>query len=250
MKKTVFITGAARGIGRAAALAFATEGYHVAINAVSRTDLLSSLQEEIEALGVSCLSFHGDISDPAFVKQVFLEIKEKFGRLDVLVNNAGISYVGLLTDMSNEQWSRILNVNLSSVFYCCKEAIPLFLANRTYTQEAEKNGTIINVSSIWGVAGASCEVAYSATKGGINSFTKALAKELAPSQIPVNAVAFGVIDTDMNRCFSEEERDALAEEIPAGRFATPEEAASMLLRLAKADSYLTGQVICYDGGYL
>lgn len=250
MKQTVFITGAARGIGRATALAFAKAGYHVAINAVSRTDLLASLQKEIEALGVSCLSFQGDISNPDFVRQTFTQIKEKFGRLDVLINNAGISYVGLLTDLSDEQWSRILNVNLSSVFYCCKEAIPMFLANRNHTIDTEKNGTILNVSSIWGVAGASCEVAYSATKGGINSFTKALAKELAPSKIPVNAIAFGVIDTDMNRCFSEEERVALAEEIPAGHFASPEAAASMLLRLANADAYLTGQVICYDGGFL
>ena len=250
MKQTVLITGAARGIGRATALAFAQAGYHVAINAVSRTDLLASLQQEIETLGVSCLCFQGDISKPDFVRQMFAEIKEKFGRLDVLINNAGISYVGLLTDMSDEEWTRILNVNLSSVFYCCREAIPLFLANRRHTADTEKNGTILNVSSIWGVAGASCEVAYSATKGGINAFTKALAKELASSSIPVNAVAFGVIDTDMNRCFSEEERTALAEEIPAGRFAKPQEAASMLLRLAQSDSYLTGQVICYDGAFL
>lgn len=249
MKQSVLITGAARGIGRAAALAFAKAGYHVAINAVSRTDLLASLKEEIEALGVSCLSFHGDVSNPDFVRQMFAEIKKQFGTLTVLINNAGISYVGLLTDMSDEEWNRLLNVNLSSVFYCCREAIPLFLANRSHT-ETEKNGTILNVSSIWGVSGASCEAAYSATKGGINSFTKALAKELAPSHIPVNALAFGVIDTDMNRCFSEEERIALAEEIPAGRFASPEEAAAILLRLAEADAYLTGQVICYDGGFL
>lgn len=249
MKKTVLITGSARGIGRATALTFAKAGYQVVINAISRQDLLTDLQKEITAIGVPCLSLLGDVSNPDFVKQMFLQIKQQFGSLDVLINNAGISYVGLLTDMSNEEWNRILNVNLSSVFYCCREAIPLFLANRNKNNRY-KNGTILNISSIWGVAGASCEVAYSATKGGINAFTKALAKELAPSLIPVNALACGVIDTDMNQCFSEEERAVLAEEIPIGRFATAEEVARTLLQMAEAEIYLTGQVICFDGGFL
>ena len=241
-RKTVLVTGASRGIGRAIALIFAKSGYNVIINAQKSADALSELEKEILSYGVRCLAFLGDIGNPDFVETMFLSIEKEFGTLDVLVNNAGISYIGLLTDMSPADWKMVLATNLSSVFYCSSKAIPMMLK--------KKHGRIINISSMWGTCGASCEVAYSASKGGMDAFTKALAKELAPSGITVNAIACGVIDTEMNRCFSEEERSALAEEIPVGRFGTPEEVAVLALQIAEGHPYLTGQIIHLDGGYL
>ena len=164
------------------------------------------------------------------------------GGLDVLVNNAGISHFGLLSDMSDEEWQTVMDTNLSSAFYCCREAIPYMIS--------KKQGRIINISSMWGVAGASCEAAYSASKAGLNGLTQSLAKELAPSNIQVNAIACGVIDTEMNARLNEEEQNALKEEIPAGRFGTPEEVAKLALLLAEAPAYLTGQIIRMDGGLI
>lgn len=180
--------------------------------------------------------------NPDDVRKMFAIIESICPGLDVLVNNAGISFVGLLQDMSDAQWSEILNTNLSSVFYCCRSAIGHMVS--------QKSGKIINISSMWGTVGASCEAAYSATKSGMNGLTKALAKELAPSNVQVNAIACGVIDTAMNAQFSEEEREALREEIPAGRFADSEEVAALALTLASGHSYLTGQIIGLDGGYI
>ena len=162
--------------------------------------------------------------------------------LDVLINNAGISYIGLLQDMTVNDWHSLMHTNLDGVFYTSKLAIPFMLS--------KKEGSIINISSIWGNCGASMEVAYSASKGGVNSFTKALAKELAPSGISVNAIACGVIDTDMNRCFSEEERSNIINEIPFDRMGHPEEIADVVIQLINSPAYLTGQIITVDGGYL
>ena len=173
---------------------------------------------------------------------MFEEICALGESIDILINNAGISHIGLLQDMSIEEWNQVLNTNLTSAFSCSKYAIPDMITR--------KQGKIINISSIWGCSGASCEVAYSASKGGLNLFTQALAKELAPSNIQVNAIACGVIDTDMNRCFSEEERSALIEEIPAGRMGSPEEVASLAYSLATASSYLNGQILTLDGGWI
>ena len=159
----------------------------------------------------------------------------------MLVNNAGIAYIGLLQDMTVSDWQRIVNTNLTSVFNCCKLAIPLMLSAR--------QGKIINISSVWGNVGASCEVAYSATKGGINAFTKALAKELAPSNIQVNAVACGAIDTEMNQWMEEEDLIGLVEDIPAGRLGRAEEVADLVYHLGYKNAYLTGQVIGLDGGW-
>ena len=167
---------------------------------------------------------------------------DTFGGIDVLINNAGIASIGLLTDMDIEDWNRILSTNLTSVFSTCRCAVPCMVHN--------KQGKIINISSVWGIVGASCEVAYSACKGGVNAFTRALAKELAPSNIQVNAIACGVIDTDMNACFSPEERRELEDEIPAGRYGTPEDVAELAFSLAAGHSYLTGQVITLDGGWI
>ena len=159
----------------------------------------------------------------------------------MLVNNAGIAHIGLLSDMTPDEWHRIMHTNLDACFYTCKYAIPLMLQNHS--------GRIINISSVWGNVGASMEVAYSASKGGVNTFTKALAKELAPSNIQVNAIACGAIDTDMNRCFSGEELQYLMDEIPADRLGEPNEVADLALYLAEAPAYLTGQIITIDGGW-
>ena len=242
MKKTVLVTGSSRGIGQAVALKFASCGYHVVINCARSTERMEEVKKEVEALGAECLAVQADVGNPDDCKRLFKEIESRFDHVDVLVNNAGISIIGLLQDLSFEDWNRILSANLSSVFHCAKLAIPGMIHNHS--------GKIINISSVWGIAGASCEVAYSACKGGINSFTKALAKELAPSNIQVNAIACGVIDTQMNACFSEEERAELADEIPAGRFGTPEETAHLAVQLATGNEYLTGQIITLDGGWL
>ncbi len=243
MKKTVLVTGASRGIGRAIAVAFAKTGYDLVITCSKSEKALFELAEELKnKYGAEVLASVGDIGDYGYVERLFAEIKNQFAGVDVLVNNAGISFSGLLTDMSIEDWNRVVNTNLTSVFSTSRQAIPYMLH--------QKAGKIINISSVWGNVGASCEVAYSATKGGMNAFTKALAKELAPSNIQVNAVACGCIDTQMNACYTEEERQELADEIPAGRFATPEEVAELVLDLAKGHAYLTGQIITFDGGWI
>ena len=241
-RKTVLVTGASRGIGKAIAVKFAKKGYNIAISCVHREDRLLQTQKEIEGFQVPCLAYKGDMGNMQCCEELFGKIKTRFGGIDVLVNNAGISYIGLLQDMSSQDWERMLCTNLTSVFNCCKLSIPYMLQ--------QKQGKIINISSVWGVVGASCETAYSATKGGINAFTRALAKELAPSNIQVNAVACGVIDTDMNGCLSEEDKYSLQEEIPAGRFGTPEETADLVFDLAENHPYMTGQILGIDGGYI
>lgn len=241
MNKTILITGASRGIGHALALAYAKKQYNLVIcGRNSRT--LENTADEIRLLGADCLAVTCDVGKYEEVKALFDRISERFGNIDVLINNAGISHIGLIQDMSIDDWNNIVNTNLSSVFSTCKLAIPDMIRNHS--------GSIINISSVWGVCGASCEVAYSATKGGINAFTKALAKELAPSGINVNAIACGVIDTDMNRCFSDEERQNIIEEIPAGRMGSPDEVASLALSISEGSNYLTGQIIVLDGGYI
>lgn len=240
--KIAFITGASRGIGAVIAEQLAVKGYRLAINARNQEKLRENAAYIEEKYHVTCLDLPGDISDERFVKHCFSEIENKLGAVDVMVNNAGISHIGLLTDLSLEQWNQIIQTNLTSVFLCCKYAALQMLS--------PKRGRIINISSIWGNVGASCEAAYSASKGGVNALTKALAKELAPSNIQVNAIAFGTIDTEMNHCFSKEERAMLEEEIPAGRFGMPEEAAALVSLLAEAPAYLTGQIITMDGGWI
>lgn len=240
-KPVALITGASRGIGREIALTFARHGYDCVITCRNRKDSLLQVSDEITALGVSCLPVFGDLGRWEDCSRLYDLLTSHFDRLDVLVNNAGISHIGLLQDMTPDEWNHILRTNLSSCFYCSKLAIPLMLK--------QKSGNILNISSVWGNVGASCEVAYSATKGGINSLTRALAKELAPSGIRVNAIACGVIDTEMNRCFSDEERHALQDEIPMGRFGEPAEIGQLAFSLVTRASYLTGQVITCDGGW-
>lgn len=237
--RTILITGASRGIGRAIATACAPYFNTMLLTCRTSEDKLLSLKEELESkYPVNCILFVGDMGNPDFVSSIF----ENVTHIDAVVNNAGISHIGLLSDMSVEEWQTVMNTNLNAVFYTSRLAVPYMVR--------QQKGKIINISSIWGNAGASMEVAYSASKGGVNSFTKALAKELAPSNIQVNAIACGVIDTDMNRCFSEEERAMLIEEIPADRMGSVEEVAQTVLMLLDAPAYLTGQIITVDGGYL
>lgn len=243
MKKTVLITGASRGIGRAIALSFGAAGYNLVITCSKTKTALLDLAYLLEKdYHVDVLTSIGDVSDFSYLEHLFCEIKERFGSVDVLVNNAGISHLGLLSDMSIDEWNHIVATNLTSVFATSKLAIPDMVA--------KKSGKIINISSVWGNVGASCEVAYSSCKGGVNSFTRALAKELAPSNIQVNAIACGCIDTQMNSCFSDEERFELEEEIPAGRFGRPEEVGHLAVQIATENSYLTGQIITLDGGWI
>ena len=238
-KRTILITGASRGIGYAIAHAAAPHFDRMIITCRNSSDRLIALQQDLEKnYAVECLTYVGDMGDYTFVESVFSGLN----RIDAVINNAGISHIGLLSDMTVDEWNRVINTNLNSVFYTSKLALPLMLQR--------KEGRIINISSIWGNAGASMEVAYSASKGGVNSFTKALAKELAPSNIQVNALACGVIDTDMNRCFSDEEREMIINDIPADRMGTAKEAAEAVMMLLTAPTYLTGQIVTMDGGYL
>lgn len=241
-KKVVLVTGASRGIGKAVAVKFAKKGYHVIITCAHREQELLKTRREIEGYQVSCTPFLGDAGDLEDCRKLFGIIGKQYGSLDVLVNNAGISYIGLLQDMTAEAWDRIVRTNLTSVFNCCKLAIPMMLR--------QGHGKIVNISSVWGNVGASCEVAYSATKGGVNAFTRALARELAPSNIHVNAVACGAIDTEMNRWMEEDELISLVEEIPAGRLGSAEEVADLVYHLGYKNAYLTGQVIGLDGGWM
>ncbi len=227
--KIALITGASRGIGRAVAEKLAKENYILYLICRQNAELIQDMPGK---------HFIGDVGDYEFVSEVFREIP----KLDVLINNAGISKIGLLQDMTKEEWEEIISVNLSSVFHTCHFAVPLMLK--------QHSGKIINISSRWGEVGASMECAYSASKGGVNALTRALAKELAPSNIQVNAISCGVIDTDMNRMFSEEERNALKEEIPAGRFGTPEDVADLVSHILRSPDYLTGQIIGLDGGWI
>ena len=238
MRQKALITGASRGIGAATARALAQAGYDLFLVSKNSIEKLESMQKSlIEAYGISCQIELCDVSKP---EQVEIMLKQA-GNIQILVHNAGISYVGLLTDMSVAEWNQVMETNLSSCFYLAKGIMPQMIS--------QKEGKMIFVSSVWGNVGASMEVAYSASKGGVNSFTRALAKELAPSNIQVNAVAFGVIDTDMNRCFSKEDMETLVEEIPADRIGRPEEAAQMILQILQSPSYLTGQVVTMDGGW-
>ncbi|WMI80415.1 elongation factor P 5-aminopentanone reductase [Anaerotignum sp. MB30-C6] len=239
--KTVFITGSSRGIGQAIAFAFGQAGCNIVLNASQSKEALSSMEQKLKLANVPVLALLGDVSDYSACQKMFHIIEETFGSVDILINNAGISHIGLFTDMTPQEWQRVIDVNLNSVFNCTHLAVPAMVQ--------KKQGSIINISSMWGEIGASCEAVYSASKGAMNSFTKAMAKELGPSFVRVNAIACGVIETQMNACFDEEERDALMNEVPLMRFGTPEEVANLALFLAnETASYLTGQVITLDGG--
>ncbi len=241
MKQTAIITGASGGIGSGIAAALAKENYNLVLCGNSSPGELDNLQKKCAALGSRCLTVTGDISQSSTAGLIANTALEQFGQIDALVNNAGISHIGLVTDLTDADWFRLLNTNLSSAFFMCRQTIPAMIH--------KKSGRILNISSIWGTTGASCEAAYSATKGGLNAFTKALAKELAPSGISVNAIACGMIDTRMNASLSPEDIEAVCEQIPAGRMASAAETGELAALLLRAPVYLTGQVIGFDGGW-
>ena len=238
-RKKALITGASRGIGKAIAHEFAASGYDLYLTCNQNLDLLkqeaSRLEQEFK-IKCECYGF------PIYEEKEVISMFARIPYLDVLVNNAGIAHIGLLTDMSYDEWKNIIDTNLNGCFLTCRQAVPEMVRR--------KKGKIINISSVWGNVGASMEVAYSASKGAVNSFTKALAKELGPSNIQVNAIACGVIDTDMNKCFDEEDIQGLISEIPADRIGTPQEVAKLVLQLCTGNEYLTGQIITLDGGWI
>lgn len=242
MTKTILITGASSGIGQAAALAFAASGNRLVLVSRKNKKGLQQTAKKAMANGAEVLALLADVSDYDACKALVSQATERFGAIDLLINDAGVSHIGLFQDMTPSEWQRVMNVNIGSVMNLCHLVIPSMVHRH--------QGRIINISSVWGNVGASCEVAYSASKGAVNSFTKALAKELAPSGIQVNAIAFGAIETPMNAWLSEEEAQALADEIPAGREGTKEEAARMICMVADAPDYLTGQILTMDGGWI
>ena len=238
---TILITGASHGVGRAFALACAQSGRFskIILNGGSDKAALEDTARRVLAAGdLVCLPDVGDVGDLAYVES----LRERFGPVDTLVNNAGISRFGLLTDTSPEDWDRLMRVNVTALYNTCRTYVPDMVS--------AGGGRILNVSSVWGLAGASCEVAYSATKGAVNAFTKALAKELAPSHIRVNAIALGIVDTRMNARLTEKETAEIRDQIPAGYIASPEEAAQAMLRLLDMPEYFNGEIVRFDGCWI
>jgi Dehydrogenases with different specificities (related to short-chain alcohol dehydrogenases) len=232
MKKAL-VTGASRGIGAAISRALAADGWMVAVNYLNSAEKAVTLAEEIGGTAICA-----DVSNPEAAAQMVHEL----GKIDLLINNAGISKFGLLTDIADEDWERIFSINVSGIKNCCRAVIPQMVS--------KKSGNIINISSVWGVLGASCEVAYSASKAAVIGMTKALAKELGPSGIRVNCICPGVIETDMISIFSDEEKAELAENTALGRIGLPGDVANLAVFLAsEKSSFMTGQIIGVDGGF-
>ena len=241
--KVALITGASKGIGKSIAKKLALEGAAVVINYKNDDVSATEVVEEIKKAGGYAIKYKGDISKYNEAKKLIEDTVNAFGKIDILINNAGISKIGLFTDMEESDWDSLIDTNLKGIFNTCHNVAKHMLN--------QKSGSIINISSIWGNVGASCEVIYSASKGGVNSFTKALAKELAPSHIRVNAISPGVIKTTMNSWLTEEEIISLKEEIPMGEFGEQEDVANLACFLCNDDSkYLTGQIITVDGGLI
>ena len=237
--KTVIVTGASRGIGLAVCRSFIQEGWKVYALYSGHTSSPKCQQELVDLGAIPLIC---DVSDEDSVVSAFGLILSENERIDCLVNNAGVSYVGLLQDMSTSDWDHVIDVNLKGTFLCTRSVLKNMLHHH--------QGSIINISSMWGTYGASTEAAYSASKGGVNAFTKALAREVAPSGIRVNAVALGAMDTQMNSFLSADEKAMLEDSIGMGRMGRPEEAADLILYLAgEHSSYLTGDVIALDGAY-
>lgn len=240
---TVLITGASRGIGRAAALLFGTKGWNVAANYLSNEMAAQSLREELEGLGARCLLVQGDVADAVQVRRMVSRVEYAFGSVDVLVNNAGIAQQRLFTQLTEEDWDRMFDVHVKGAFHCTQAVVPLMIS--------AGRGSIVNVSSMWGQVGGACEVHYSAAKAAVIGMTRALAKELGLSGIRVNCVAPGVIDTEMNGALSPETMEALKEQTPLGTIGTPEQAAKAIWFLAGEDSsFITGQVLSPNGGFV
>ncbi len=238
--KTALITGGTRGIGKAIALAFLQQGYEVVLNYNTDEQNAIETQEEFNMMGYCPVLLRGDVSNESQVREMFAEYFRIYGKLDVLVNNAGISLEAIIQETSLADWNRVMNVNVTGTFLCSRAVVNKMVA--------EGSGCIINVASIWGEVGASCEVAYSASKGAVIAFTKALAKELALSNVRVNCVSPGVIDTRMNACYTQDEMYELIEKIPLNRVGTGEDVAKACLFLAE-NTYVTGETISVGGGF-
>ncbi|WP_316637121.1 elongation factor P 5-aminopentanone reductase [uncultured Ruminococcus sp.] len=238
---TVLITGASRGIGAQCALAFAKAGCDVALNYCRSEEKALALVREIEALGVRACAVQADVADSMQVKRMFETVRAELGTVDVLVNNAGVAHIGLLTDMTDDEWRRVIDTDLSGTFYCCRESLSDMIRAHS--------GVIVNIASMWGEVGASCEAAYSAAKAGVIGLTKALAKEVGPSGVRVNAVSPGVVMTDMMAGFSDEDVAALKEETPLIQLGMPEDIADAVIFLASEKArFITGQVLSVNGG--
>lgn len=241
MSKTVLITGASRGIGRATAMLFAEKGYNVVINYNNSERDAVALKQSIVDAGGRCLCVGADVSYPNEVANMVRQAEYAFDTIDVLVNNAGIAQYKQVQDITDDDWNRMISVNLGGVFNCTRAVVPNMIRHHS--------GSIVNVSSMWGIVGSSMESHYSAAKAGIIGFTKALAKELGPSNIRVNCVAPGVIETDMNRNLTLEAMSVLTDETPLGRLGSAAEIASAIYYLASdASSFITGQVLSANGG--
>lgn len=241
--KVVLVTGSSRGIGKAIATAFAKLGCKVVINSNSNIDQLKETYEELLKINPNVIMIKADVSDPNEVESMFRIIYDTYGRIDILVNNAGISRTNLISDTKFGEWQQVINTNLTSAFLVTKCALNSMLFN--------KQGSIINISSMWGKYGASCEIAYSASKGGLNAFTKALAKEVGPSKIRVNAIACGFIDTTMNDTYTEEEKkEFIYNHVIMEEMGTTEDVSNLVVFLASDKArYINGQLIGVDGGF-
>jgi 3-oxoacyl-[acyl-carrier protein] reductase len=240
----VLVTGSSRGIGKAIALAFAKRGARVVLNAAHNKERLVHTYNEFTEAGYKAVYYFGDLSTYDTAKKLFIHINNEFGaHPSIVINNAGISFVGLFTDTPPDLWNKIIHTNVNTAYNCCYLAVPHMIS--------KQKGIIINISSIWGNIGASCEVAYSTSKSALNGFTKSLARELGPSNIRVNAIACGWIDTDMNSHFTKEEKEAFTEDIPLCKTGSPSDVANTCLYLASdLSSYITGQIITLDGGMI
>lgn len=240
MKKTIIVTGASRGIGAAIVKMLAKEDYNIVLNYNKSEEIAKKMQEEFTEQGKNVEIFKADVSKREEVNKLVEFTINKFGNIDILVNNAGISQTKLFTDITDEDWDNMISTNLNSVFYTIQGVLPYMIH--------KKEGCIINISSIWGVVGASCEVHYSVAKAGVDAMTKSLAKELGPSNIRVNSIAPGIIDTDMNKYLSDEEIVNIEEEIPLGKIGKTQDIAKCVKWLIE-DGYTTGQIIEINGGW-
>ena len=243
MSKSVLITGASRGIGRESAKLFAQNGWKVAVNYCSSERQALELVKELSDMGSEAIAVQGDVSDRSQVTSMAASLLKDFGELDVLVNNAGIAQQKLFTDITPNDWDRMFDINIKGMFHCCQCFLPQMIRRQS--------GKIINLSSIWGLVGSSCEVHYSAAKAAVIGFTKALAKEVGPSGIQVNCVAPGVITTEMNAALDADSLNALKEETPLGILGTPQDIAQAIYFLAESGSdFITGQVLSPNGGFV
>jgi hypothetical protein len=240
VNKVVVVTGSSRGIGAQIVKTLANENYKVVLNYNNSKEQAEKIQQELLEQGKEIEIIKADVSKREETEKLIQFAINKFNKIDVLINNAGISQEGLFTDVTEEEWQKIINTNLNSVFYCNQQALKYMIP--------EQQGCIINISSIWGETGASCEVAYSTTKAAINGMTKALAKEVGPSNIRVNAIAPGIIDTDMNRNLTNEELEQIKEQIPLNKIGKALDIAKCVKWLIE-DEYTTGQIISINGGW-